>query len=178
MKKTLLFSLTFFLVLTFSFSKELPRGYMNIQLGMNSEQTKSELKRNSAFGYKGERDVSLTPDQNTVIIQTDTYKKLGSDFLTQCYFQFHDDILYSITINVNTEKMDYYSVFTTLTEKYGEPDFLNPQQTKWQDEKTTLILEKPLTLKYLDNEIFQSLQDSKIDLSPTELTREMFLDEL
>ena len=57
-------------------------------------------------------------------------------------------------------------------------DFLNPQQTKWQDEKTTLILEKPLTLKYLDNEIFQSLQGSKIDLSPTELTREMFLDEL
>ena len=146
MKKTLLFSLTFFLVLTFSFSKELPRGYMNVQLGMNSEQTKSELKRNSAFGYKGERDVSLTPDQNTVIIQTDTYKKLGSDFLTQCYFQFHDDILYSITINVNTEKMDYYSVFTTLTEKYGEPDFLNPQQTKWQDEKKLLFFAKPLTI--------------------------------
>ena len=75
--------------------------------------------------------------------------------------------------------MDYYSIFTKLTEKYGEPDSFDPQSATWKDDEVTMSLEKPLTLKYIDNKLFEETQNySNIQPSPTEITREMFLDEL
>jgi hypothetical protein len=75
--------------------------------------------------------------------------------------------------------MDYYSIFTKLTEKYGEPTSFNPQAATWKDAEVTMSLEKPLTLKYIDNKLFEQTQNySNIQKSPTEITREMFLEDL
>jgi len=75
--------------------------------------------------------------------------------------------------------MDYYSIFTTLCNKYGQPDKLNPQGASWTNDSVTMSLEKPLTLKYIDNKIFDELkQYSNIEKSGEEKTRQMFLDEL
>ena len=42
-----------------------------------------------------------------------------------------------------------------------------------------MSLEKPLTLKYIDNKRFAETQNySNVQASPAEITREMFLDEL
>lgn len=156
-----------------------PDGYSNIKLGMSLDTAKIELQKNSDFGYHGDRDVSLVPGSNRILIETDATKGLGSNFLNKCWFQFSDETLYIITINVNPEKMDYYSIFTTLTEKYGEPTSLNSTSATWKDDSYTMSLEKPLTLKYIDNKKFDSLQNyNKVPLSGTETTRQMFLDTL
>ena len=47
-------------------NSSLPNGFANIQLGMTVEETKDELIKNSDFGYKGDRDVSLVPDKQKV----------------------------------------------------------------------------------------------------------------
>ncbi|MCR4735495.1 MAG: hypothetical protein K5829_10880 [Treponema sp.] len=176
-KISLFFFLTFAFVL---YAKEpLPGGYKNILLGLSLDDTKHELIKNTDFGYHGDRDVSLRPNDNQVIIETDATNGYGSIFLTQCWFQFYEKTLYSITINMNTDKLDYYSVFTTLTNKYGQPDYFSPTQAKWSDDSVTMILEKPLALKYIDNKIQKELQNySNIQKSATELTKEMFLGEL
>ncbi len=175
----------FFLILfsTFSFfihsQESLPNGYSNIKLGMSVDETKTQLIKNSDFGYHGDRDVSLLPGNNQTIIETDADRGLGSNFLTQCWFQFNNDKLYIITINMNTDKMDYFSVFTTLTNKYGNPTSLSPKEAVWKNDKITMSLEKPLTLKYIENETFNSLlQYSNVPLSGTETTRNMFLEGL
>ena len=161
------------------FSEDLPRGYKNITLGMSLVETKENLIKDSDFGYHGDRDVSLIPHSSKTLIETDAQSGLGSNFLTRCWFQFSFDELYIITINVNPERMDYYSIFTKLKEKYGEPTSLDPQSATWKDDEVTMSLEKPLTLKYIDNKIFEQTQNySNIQASPTEITREMFLDEL
>ncbi len=181
-------SFLFFLILNLSFfltsqsenvsDKILPRGYHKIELGMSLEETKTALLKDSTFGYHGDRDVSLIPGTNRILIETDSEYGHGSDFLLRCWFQFTQDQLYTITININQNKMDYYSMFTTLTKKYGEPDSLNPQKAVWKNEQTTLSLEKPLTIKYIDNELFDSTQNySNLPKTGTEITREMFLDE-
>lgn len=171
---SIIFSSTFFL-----FSQELPRGYRGINLGMSLENTKSSLLDKPEFGYHGDRDVSLLSGENRVLIETDAMYGHGSPFLDRCYFQFSDDFLYVITININQERMDYYSVFTTLTKKYGNPDSLNPQTAKWENDSTILYLEKPLTLKYIDKEVFNKTElDSQISPAPVEMTKEMFLDSL
>lgn len=160
-------------------ANDIPDGYGSIKLGMSLEETKEALRKNSDFGYHGDRDVSLLPGENRVLIETNTEYMLGSKFLTRCWFQFYEEKLYTIIINVNPEKMDHYSMFTTLCDKYGNPDSLSPQKSVWKNDDITMSLEKPLTLKYVDNKVFEELQDKAIvQPGPTEMTREMFLESL
>ena len=178
MKKIVIFSF-FACILSVLTAESLPHGYKNIKLGMSLEETKENLVKDPDFGYHGDRDVSLIPNSSKTLIETDAEHGLGSNFLQRCWFQFSFNELYIITINVNPEKMDYYSIFTKLVEKYGEPDTFSPQAATWKDDDVTMSLEKPLTLKYIDNKIFEQTQNySNIEKSPTEITREMFLDEL
>lgn len=180
-----LFSLTLLCLTFFTFfgqeqnsTEPLPTGYQGIVLGLSLDETKSLLLQNTDFGYKGDRDVSLTPYDNQVLIETDTENSFGSVFLTQCWFQFYNDKLYTITININKNKMDYYSMFTTLTKKYGNPTTLDPSKALWEDDKVILILEKPLSLKYIDKVTYQEIQNySNIQKSGEEQLRQMFLDE-
>lgn len=156
----------------------LPQGYKGISLGMELEETKETLIQNPEFGYNGDRDVSLIPGDNKILIETDATRALGSIYLTQCWFQFYENKLYIITINMNTQKMDYYTMFTTLCNKYGEPKALDPSKATWEDDEVILILEKPLSLKYIDKTTYTQLQNyANIQASAEEVTRQMFLDE-
>ena len=99
--------------------------------------------------------------------------------MERCWFQFYEEKLYSITVNVNREKIDHYSIFSTLCKKYGNPDTLNPEKSVWKSQSVMMSLERPLTLKYVDLQIFEKLQNkSTVSPSAQEVLREMFLDSL
>lgn len=180
MKQKLILIL-FFITCSYFFAQEqksLPQGYLGITLGMNLNETKEQLLKTPDFGYNGDRDVSLVPGDAQILIETDTTGNLGSPFLTQCWFQFYDEKLYIMTINLNTDKIDYYTMFTTLKNKYGEPLTLDPQKTVWEDDDVTLILEKPLSVKYIDKKTYQDLKNySNVQISAEEYTRQLFLEE-
>lgn len=155
------------------------RGYGGVELGMSLEETKKQLKANSDFGYAGDRDVSLLPGENRTLIETDAVAGHAFGFLERCWFQFSDDRLYIITININREIMDHYSVFTALCKKYGDPVSLSPEKAVWRDGDYTMSLERPLTLKYVNQKVFDDLQNkSLVSPSGREMTRDMFLDGL
>lgn len=179
MKKILAFVI-FSAVFSFCFAeKTVPDGYGGIQLGMTVEQVKKALKDNTDFGYHGDRDVSLLPGENRVLIETDATTYAGYSFLERCWFQFYNDKLYIITINVNKEKMDHFSIFDSLCKKYGMPDSVNPEKSVWNGSNVTMSLERPLTLKYVDQKTFESLQyKSKVGPNGREMTRDMFLEGL
>ncbi|MFC2330354.1 MAG: hypothetical protein ACFNKL_04675 [Treponema sp.] len=173
---TIFFSVTFF---SPAYAQKLSRGYGGVELGMTVEQTKAKLKENSDFGYTGDRDVSLLPGENRTLIETDAVSGHSFGFLERCWFQFHNDSLYIITININQELMDHYSVFTALCKKYGDPVSLSPEKSVWKDENYSMSLERPLTLKYVNQKVFEDLQNkSLVSPSGREITRDMFLDGL
>ena len=152
----------------------LPYGYSTVQLGMTLEETQTALLKDPDFGYRGERDVSLLPGENRQIIETK-----GGSFLDNCWFQFYDNYLYIISINVNQEFMDYYSIFSTLCKKYGNPIYLDPEKATWEDKDVILSLEKPLCLKYTDAKISdQILEQAEVQQSTIEYLRQGFLDSL
>ena len=157
-------------------SVTLQKGFGGIELGMSVDEVKAALVKNPQFGYRGDRDVSLLPGDNRIIIETDTERTNPYSFLTQCYFQFYEEKLYIITINVKTSRMDYYSMFSTLCEKYGNPSSLNPQKAQWTDDEVIMSLEKPLTLKYTDKKVYDSLMNQvEVQNSAEEMSREQFL---
>jgi hypothetical protein len=134
----------------------LPRGYGNITLGMTKEQVQEALKQRPEYGYRGERDVSLIPSTRQTVIET---QGRGDSIFARAWFQFHDNKLSVITINLNPAKADRFSVFTALVNKYGQPPFITPQKAEWRNGEVILALESPLTLKYVDAQVFGQLSE-------------------
>lgn len=171
-KRQVIITLVFLSCFLCVFSQDIPKGYRAVQLGMSLEEVKNALASDSIFAYRGERDVSLLPSTEEYIIETE-----GSSFLSRCWFQFHNNNLYIITITMNEQSIDYYSVFKTLFDKYGQPQSLSPEFVVWEDAKVRMSLERPLTLKYLDSEVYNSLlRSSQVDQSAVEMSRQKFLE--
>ena len=172
MKKKFLILVVLCLVSSLVFSEELPLGYKDIKLGQSFEEVRSILEKDSSFGFRGDRDVSLLPTEERVLIETS-----GSSFFDRCWFQFYEDKLYSIVLNINLDRMDYFSMFKNFTLKYGEPSYLNPSKSEWKNNSVVLSLEKPLTVKYLDVKVFDELQNSsEVATSAEEYLRKKFLE--
>ena len=172
MKKKFLCLVLFFLVSSAIFSVDLPLGYKNIKLGQTIDEVRAILEKDSSFGFRGDRDVSLLPTEERVLIET-----AGSSFFDRCWFQFYEDKLYSIVLNINLDRMDYFSMFKNFTLKYGEPSYLNPSKSEWKNSSVILSLEKPLTVKYLDVKVFNTLQESSEQATSTEdYLRKKFLE--
>ena len=157
-------------------SGDLPKGYGGVELGMSLDATKSALKSNSDFGYNGDRDVSLLPGENRVLIETDARDTARWSFLEQCWFQFYDDKLYTIMLNLNKKKVDYYSVYSSLVKKYGEPVEFSQERAVWKNDSVQLSLERPLIVKYIDLETFNSLiNEAMVEKTAQEQLRDEFL---
>lgn len=172
---TLLFCAIFLCAnLTAQETVPLPMGYRSIELGMSLDATKEALKDDYLFGYRGERDVSLLPTENRTLIETSS-----DTWLERCWFQFYEDKLYTMIINFNLEKMDYYSVFNELSSKYGEPKSLSPEKVIWQNDDITMSLERPVSVKYVDRPIFESLREQGlVDKATIETVRSGILEGL
>ena len=152
----------------------LPVAYRDISLGMNIDDVKKMLQADKIYGYRGERDVSLLPTQNRVLIESE-----GLSFLNRSWFQFYQDKLYTMTFKLDSDRVDFYSVFKALQDKYGEPASLDPEKIVWKDDKVTLSLERPLVLKFIDTQVFAEIQNtSKVNKTTEELTRKGFLESL
>lgn len=157
----------------------LPGGFGTVKLGMSLDDVKELLQKDTRFGYRGDRDVSLLPGENRVLIETDTSRTAPYSYLDRCWFQFYEDKLYTITINMNRDKLDHYSVFKQLCDKYGNPVSLNPDKAEWKDGSVIIDLERPLALKYTDRAVFEKLQaDAMVDKTAAEKSREKFLEGL
>jgi len=153
---------------------EIPRGFDTIELGSPREDVQELLESSSYFRYRGDPDVSLLPVGNRSVIETE-----GRSFIDRAFFQFSAEALYIIILQLNRTRMDHYSVYRTLTEKYGEPLRVSPREIVWQWEEVTLSLERPLTVKYVDRPVFEELRgQARAEQSLRELSRDQFLEDL
>lgn len=133
-------------------SLSIPDTYRGISLGMDQETVKAALEADPVFGYRGERDVSLLPGSNRSLIDS-----TGSSFIKRSFFQFYENKLYIMIFQLDPLKTDYFSLFSSLEGKYGVSDSLDPSKAVWKGERVVLSLERPLTVKYMDVEVFEAL---------------------
>ena len=152
----------------------LPRSFRNFTLGMTLDETKAALADDSYFIYQGDSHVSFLP-----VSQQNVLESAGRDFILRGFFQFSEEALYVMSLQLNTAVLDHYSVYRTLVEKYGEPAELNPRLARWENDNVRLTLERPLTLKYIDRATFDRLlAESKTEADRELSLRRMFLEEL
>jgi len=151
----------------------IPRSYRGISLGMSPEKVKDLLLQDPWFNYRGDADVSLLERPRASLIDAG-----GSLFIRRGLFQFENDALSAILLELNPQTVDWFTVYTTLEERYGNPVDMNPQKAWWEDGSTRLALERPLTVKYLDLSVFEAaIAENKDRAAWRAKAREEFLDE-
>jgi len=147
-------------------------GFDVFRLGMSLTELKDALRNNSYFLYNGEPDVTMLSRPNTNLIDVP-----GITFVSRGVFQVVEGRLYSIALELNPEQISYYSMYTTLTKKYGDPVALDPSSARWESAAVRMTLEKPLTVKYIDMPLFQRLQkEGTAQEALQALTRDKFLE--
>ncbi|MGO8694003.1 MAG: hypothetical protein ACLQMF_10065 [Rectinemataceae bacterium] len=148
-----------------------PRSFRGVELGMDRDTVIAALEKDPIFNYRGPEDVSLLPSPNQSLIDVS-----GLSFVERGFFQFYEGKLWVMILVLDSDKVDHYSIYTTLTAKYGEPGLLDPQEARWQDATTRMALERPLTLRYMDMTVFTRLNTgSATQASVKELDRQDFL---
>lgn len=146
-----------------------PRGFGTIELGMTLEETRQAIEAELSFDYRGEPEISFLPRQQLRLLEVE-----GRNFIRRGFFQFIDDRLYSIILDLNDDTLDHYGVYVRLTEQYGEQSTLTPRQVTWLFEDVRLTLERPLTVKYVDEVVYQQLLAQGAE---TESLREILRDD-
>jgi hypothetical protein len=149
----------------------LPMSFRGVSLGMGLDQVKASLKSDPLFRYRGDPDVSFLPQTSQYLIECE-----GAAFLRRAYFQFADSRLFIMILVLDTLKLDHYSLFTALSAKYGQPTSLNPTESVWESDPVRFSLERPLTVKYVDNKTFKALlSKGGAETNLDQLSRETFL---
>jgi hypothetical protein len=154
-------------------AQALPMSFRSVSLGMGLDQVKSALKADPLFRYRGDPDVSFLPQTSQYLIECE-----GAAYLRRAYFQFADSRLFIMILVLDAQKLDHYSLFSTLATKYGQPTSLSPEESVWQSEPVRFSLERPLTVKYIDNRTFAAILakgGAQKDLE--QLSREKFLEQ-
>ena len=134
----------------------LPNGFMDITLGMNINDVKEKLKGNNYFDYRGDPDVSMLMTRNQQLIECS-----GFSFIEKAYFQFFEGNLFIITLVLNTERLDFYTMHMNFEEKYSKPTRIDPKGAYWENSDINLHLEKPLTVKYMDRKVLDRLASER-----------------
>jgi hypothetical protein len=148
-----------------------PRGFRSIQLGMELEEVKQLLIDDPLFDYRGDPDISFLPLPPQTLIETS-----GSSFIRRAYFQFDEDLLYIIILSMDPDRLDYYTLYSALSEKYGPPTRLDPTEAVWQFERVRMSLERPLNVKYIDSAVFEALkEEGQVQQDLWEISKENFL---
>ena len=130
---------------------DLPNGYREIKLGMSVDDVKTKLFK--YFAYRGEPDVSFLPNTSDYLIECEGYS-----YIKRAYFQFYNEKLYIIILVLDETKLDHYSLLTTFTKKYGEFTSLSPVKVEWLSDDVLLCIERPMSVKYIDLEVFNKLK--------------------
>ncbi len=151
--------------------REVPDHFGEIYLGMTMDQVKEALKSDSNFNFTGDPDISILNRPDETLIECS-----GTYFINRGIFQFYKDKLYTIILSLDSDELDHYGMFTTLSSKYGNPESLSPQEAVWKSKRYILALERPLSVKYIDRQILDKIRTAgKTEKTLRELSREQFM---
>jgi hypothetical protein len=151
----------------------LPRSYRGVSLGMGLDDLKDALQKDALFGFRGDSDVSFVPVREETNVET-----TGASFIRRSFFQLNSGRVFVMMFTFNTTLTDYYSVFSALVKKYGEPGVLDPKQAVWEDDAVRVSIERPLTVRYIDKPVFsQLLAESNARKSEAAVIQEEFLND-
>lgn len=95
----------------------------------------------STFDLEG--DISLPEQRRLILIKPNRY-------FSSVEFHFRSERLFNLRLSWNPKAVSFLELIRHLTDRYGEPTAVSFPELSWQRGGTTLLLERPNTVKYID----------------------------
>ncbi len=158
----------------------LANGFFNVELGFTFDEVVAILQNDPLLVVLEEPEIFVVPESDQKVIRADGVKDdaTGYRFIQEAFFRFNDDDrLVVLSMSLNTNIIDYFSLFEVHDKKYGNANVITPNKAQWNNENTMLIIERPLTVKYIMNSFIRPQQDqyNTIEQQAREQYREDFL---
>ena len=178
--KLILLIICFFIVSMFTFAEELPNGYKKYSFGMSMDEVKDAIKEDSLLKNVREEvlSVRIQPDKQILTVYGD---RRNGGYVEKAYFQFNEDKLFYIYLQLSEKKVGYYSLLKSMTDKYGNATNLEPKKASWENDSVRIQIEKPCILKYTDIKTWDSLSSTEAEMEARKvekIEREKFLEDL
>jgi hypothetical protein len=172
--------LCFFVVSVSAFAEDLPSGYKKYLFGMSMDEVKETIKDDSLLKNVREEvlSVGIEPDKEILTVYGD---RRNGGYVEKAYFQFNEDKLFYIYLELSQKKVGYYSLLKSMTDKYGNATNLEPKKASWENDSVRIQIEKPCVLKYVDVKTWDSLSSMEADMEARKIEkieREKFLEDL
>jgi hypothetical protein len=129
--------------------------FRGFRMGLSLDEVKDRLAKDPYFNYRGDPDVYFLPVKEQVLIECS-----GNAYIKRAHFQFVDKKLFTLILDLEESKVDFFTMLTTLQNAYGAYRSFSPEAVVWEAGGVRLSLEKPLTVKYIDLAVFQRLKDA------------------
>ncbi len=129
-------------------SRSLPLGFDEIKLYKTKDEIISIINKNEYFRVVREPEISFLPSTQEQLLTVE-----GKKFIKEGLFQFtKENSLKVIILYLDKTQSDYFTLYTLFYDKYGRPYSISPTQASWKDDNVRIIIEKPLTIKYVSIE--------------------------
>ncbi len=137
---------------------KLSRGYRGVTLAMKINKVREILKKDRLLEIDIKTDFGDLDEEPYHIL-----KARNVPYIKSVYYQFGTtksikQQLFAIIIHFNDKYNDFYSLFKKMRKKYGEPSLFNPNMATWQNKTTKIILNSPATIKYIDINLYRTMQ--------------------
>jgi hypothetical protein len=131
-------------------------GFMGINIGMTRDDVLGYADGREIIEVPKNRDVEFFPVEEREILTLSINPEVP-----HIYLQFYNEKLYAITVIFNEKYIDYMTLSSRLTEKYGPYNELTPQWRKWDIGEVEVKVEKPAVVKYIALKEFLEVTDFK-----------------
>ncbi|MDH5680023.1 MAG: hypothetical protein OEZ36_00430 [Spirochaetota bacterium] len=163
--------------------------YKSITLGMTREEVLDSLKKDVDLEMDVRTDYGEFDEEQKYIV-----KARRLPFIRQIFYQFYEEKpaktnggnnnkstwkLYAIIIHFNLKHNSYNTLYNRILSKYGEADIRTARFSVWSPKgrekyqggmPVRLILNKPATIKIIDDKIFRQKQLERYRLSNKSVT--------
>jgi hypothetical protein len=134
------------------------RGYRGVELGMHIDKVREVLKKDRLLEIDIRTDFGDMDEEPYHMIRA-----RNVPYINSIYYQFGTTEsvkkqLFAIIIHFNKEYNDFHYLMNKMKKKYGEPSLLTPTTANWENNKTKIILNSPSTVKYIDIELYRTMQ--------------------
>lgn len=159
--KSIFFIIVFIIFPILLFAQEV--GFMSINIGMLRQQALEAAEKNEMIEVPKNRDVEFFPVEDRKILTLSIKPEVP-----YIYLQFYNDKLYAITVIFDERYIDFYTLSSSLQDKYGKHSELNPVWREWKVDEIIIKVEKPAVVKYIALKEFLEVTSFKGARKPEE----------
>jgi len=121
-------------------------GWGDLKLGLSIDRIVSTIRASYPWiEIKSVIDSDIIQENEKFFLET-----YPNNYFSLCQMQFHMEKMYLLRIQFSKRLFSYNTLYSQMKTRYGTPNTITFKQIEWTQGSRKVILERDVTVKYLD----------------------------